>query len=82
MLEQGIVHLPEAAIGGGSFGRLCRMLRVRMYLCQRKIAEHEPQLRPEAPLDFLDDWIRASAVRTLVVAVFNEGEDSFRASPS
>src|SRR5262252_2048837 len=48
------------------------MFGVRVALFQRKVAKDKTQLRSEPALHFLDNRIRASAMRALVVAIFDE----------
>src|SRR5207237_1076746 len=42
-LEQAVVHLPELPLRARRFGRLRRVLGVRMALAQREVTEHEAQ---------------------------------------
>jgi hypothetical protein len=44
-----------------------------MNLCQRKVPVDKPQLLAEMLSQGLDDWMRASAMGTLVITVFHQG---------
>ena len=72
MLEQGIVHFPETSETARALGGFRGMLGVRMHLAEREISEHEPEPCSKALLNLPDDRIRLSAVRTFVVAIFDE----------
>jgi hypothetical protein len=64
-------------------GKLCsfrRRLGPGMHLAQGKIAEHKRKAFSKVLLQFLDHRMRASAVRALVISVFNK--DAFRRSIS
>src|SRR5947209_17237517 len=56
----------------GKLGALGGGLRMGVYFTQRKMPEYEPEIRPEVPLHSLHDRVRKPAVRTLVIAVFDE----------
>src|SRR5207253_11435380 len=56
-------------------GRLGCVLRVRVALPQREVAEHEAQPPPQASLDLIDDRIGTPAVGALEIAVFDRSEE-------
>jgi hypothetical protein len=72
MLEERIVHFPEQPLRPRGLCRFRGVFRMRVDFAKREVSEHKSQLRPESPLQFLHNRVRASAVRTLVIAVFDE----------
>ena len=46
--EQGVVHLPEAALGGGGLGGLGGELRVRVHVVERQVAPDVANVVAEA----------------------------------
>ncbi len=67
VLEQHLVHLPELALGCGSFRCFCSMPGMRMQLRHGKMAKDKAQVRTQLPLDFFHDRIGEAAVGTFVV---------------
>src|ERR1700674_2547996 len=57
MLEEHVVHLPEATLRGGRLGRLRGVTRVRV-LWTWKVAKHEPQLIAQLAPDCLHSGVR------------------------
>src|SRR5215211_1869225 len=72
ILEQPIVHLPEAAPGSGGLGRLRRRLRTRVQVVERHVAEHEPEPVAEALEQRVDHRVGVAAVGALEVGIFHE----------
>src|SRR5258706_2397422 len=66
------MHLPEPAMRSCPLRRLGSAFGIGMHLSQGKIAENEPEIPAKVLLNCLDDRVRQSAGRALVVAVFNE----------
>src|SRR5690242_17104322 len=66
------MDLPEPVMRSCPLRRLGGAFGVGMHLSQGKIAENEPEIPAEVLLNGLDDGVRQSAGRALVVAVFNE----------
>src|SRR6202521_3116015 len=80
LLEESIVHFPELALRAGRLCRLGGILRVRMHLGERHVAEDETQLRTHPFGNGLNHRMYVSAVRALIVAIFNQSDRSvFRA---
>src|SRR5829696_951119 len=71
VLEQDIVHFPEGALRARGLGHFRRMLGVRMNLRERKVPKYKAQLIAEPALHLFHDRIRASAIRTLEIPIFN-----------
>jgi len=71
-LEQPIVHLPELPLCPSCLGHLGGVLRVRVQLREREVAEREPQARSHATPDLFHDGVRLTAVGTLEVAVLDQ----------
>ena len=67
-----VVHLPEPALGGRALGALRGLFGMRVRRRDREVPKHEPEPITQPRLNFLDDGIRRTAVRTLVVAVLDE----------
>src|SRR5262249_48409683 len=72
MFEDGVVHFPEAAMGGGKFGGFCCGFGVGVCFVEGEVAEDEGEFFAEVFLDALDDGIGVAAVGALIVAVFDE----------
>ena len=72
VLEESVVHLPELPLGRSGFGRLGRVLRVRVRVGARRVTEHEAKAVAEAPLQLLHDGVGATAVVALEVTVFDQ----------
>src|SRR6516165_1692065 len=60
------------SLGRGRLGNLRGMLRVRMDLAHREMAECEAELVPERPLQSTDNIQCSAAVRTFEVAIFDQ----------
>ena len=71
-----VVHLPKAIFGSCEFGGFRGSLRIRMNLGEREIAKDKGKVFAEVPLEALHNWIGVAAMRTLVVAVFNQDNGS------
>src|ERR1700722_1616284 len=67
-----IMHLPEQPVRTGKFCGLGGRLRIWVYLSQREMPENEANFRPKVLQYQIDNWIRGSAPRTLLIAVFDE----------
>src|SRR6185437_2963153 len=80
VLEQHVVHRPEALLRAGSLGGLGRGERVRMLGGQREAAKHEAQARAEHLLQRLDRVVGAGAEGTLEVAVLDERDRRAKAA--
>src|SRR5882724_1566975 len=66
------MHLPELAVRSRRLSRLCGKLGMRMHRRERKIAKNKAQPIPKPFLEFFDDGIGLTAIRTFVIAVFHE----------
>src|SRR5256884_9671434 len=77
-LEQAVAHLPELPLRARRLGGLGRVLRVRMALAQREVAEHETQPPSQALPELLDDRVGAPAMGTVVVAVLDQRDGRLR----
>jgi hypothetical protein len=62
----------------GELGGFGGGLGVRMHLAQWKMTKDESELLPESFLQKLNDRMRETAVRTLVVTVLDKGYRRFR----
>src|SRR5258706_5873714 len=71
VLEQQIVHRPEAVLRACRLGRFGGALGVRVHVAQWKVAIHETQLVARGAADVFDHRMRGAAVRTFEVAVFD-----------
>src|SRR3954454_23089369 len=80
VLVEHVVHLPELALGARRLGRLGGGLGARVLGGDRGGAEHEAQPVAHPRLHFLDDRIRGTAVRALVVAVLDQRDRRVRRS--
>src|ERR1700686_5475578 len=72
MLEQDVVHLPEAALRGGSLRGLSGDLRVWGHFVERQVAPDVAHFITERGQQLADDSLRLSAVRALEVAVLEQ----------
>jgi hypothetical protein len=72
LVEETVVQLPEFALDPCRFGRLGRVLGVRVLFAQREVAEHHPQAIAQAPPELLDDRVGHAAERALEVAIFDQ----------
>src|SRR6266567_3186323 len=71
MLKEGVMHLPELPLSGGSFRGLRRMLSVRVDLAQRKVPKDKAQPVPQTSLNLLDDGVSLPTIGTLIITVFH-----------
>src|SRR6266851_7182728 len=71
MLKEGVMHLPELPLTGGSFRRLRGMLSMRVALAQGKVPKDKAQPIPQTSLNLLDDGIGLSTIGTLIITVFH-----------
>src|SRR5260370_2247008 len=72
VLEDQVMHVPELAMLGGKLSRFGGGLCVWMYFSPREVSKDKPQLFSELLLRRFDDRVCMSAVRTLVVAIFDQ----------
>src|SRR5207244_3550416 len=73
------MHLPKLSLRTGSLRGFRGRLGQRMYLRQREMTEDKAKLVLHDLLDFLDDHMGRSAVRTLEVAILDQSHRrSFR----
>ncbi len=72
--EKALVHGPELPLSAGSLRCLRGGLRVRVDLTHREMPKNKAQPRSETRLHFPDNMEGAPAVRTLVIAVFDQGD--------
>src|SRR5260370_41302766 len=72
VLEDQVMHVPELAMLGGKLSRFGGGLCVWMYFSQREVSKDKPQLFSELLLKRFDDRVCMSAVRTFVVAIFDQ----------
>ena len=80
VLEEPVVHLPEAALGGGGLGRLGGERRPRVKVRQGHVAEDEAELVAEALEQLVHDGVGLAAVRALEIAVLDERDGGVRAT--
>src|SRR6266849_2361998 len=73
MLKEGVVHLPELPLTGGSFRGLGGMRSMRVALAQGKVPKDKAQPIPQTSLNLLDDGIGLSTIGTLIIPVFHQG---------
>src|SRR5216683_3299836 len=73
MLKEGVMHLPELSLGGGSFCGLRRMLGMGVALGQGEVPEDKAQPVAQPSLDLLDDGIGLPTIRALIIAVLYQG---------
>src|SRR5713226_6293447 len=71
MLKEGVVHLPELPLTGGSFRGLRGMLSMRVALGQGKVPKDKAQPIPQTSFNLLDDGIGLSTIGTLIITVFH-----------
>src|SRR6266550_988175 len=74
MLEDHVVHLPEAVPGSCCFGCVGGLERMRVDLAQGEVAIGEAEVVAERRLQRLHDGIRRAAERAFVVAVLHHGD--------
>src|SRR5260370_41823260 len=72
VLEDQVMHVPELAMVGGKLSRFGGGLCVWMYFSQREVSKDKPQLFSTLLLERFDDRVCMSAVRTFVVAIFDQ----------
>ena len=72
VLQQGVVHLPEVALGAGGLGRLGGYLGMRMHVGEREVTPDVTQVIAEGDQQLPDHTLGLTAVRALVVAVLEE----------
>ena len=72
VLEQPVVHIPEAALLAGGLGGLRGGRRMGVDVGQGEVTEHEPKAAAEPTLELLQHGVGRAAVRTLEVAVLDE----------
>jgi hypothetical protein len=73
MVEQEVVHLPERALLGRRLGRLRRLLRVRVDVVERQVPPDIGDVA-EVAQQLAHDGLRLAAIRTLEVAVLDDGD--------
>src|SRR3954465_13939563 len=76
MLKEGVMHLPELALDGGSFRGLRGMLSMWVALGQGKVPKDKAQPIPQTSLNLLDDGIGLSTIGALIISVFHQGHRS------
>jgi hypothetical protein len=79
-VEQKVVELPEAALGMGRLSRFRALLRVRVDVTQREVAEYEAKQIRSIALELLDGAVGEPGIRALVVAVKDQGWRRLRAA--
>jgi hypothetical protein len=72
MLEQEVVHRPEATLPTRTLGRFRGAQRVRMDFLQREMAKCESDTLVEAPEHQIDGARRLLAMRTFEIPVFHD----------
>src|SRR5947209_11488631 len=72
MLKEGVMHLPELPLDGGSLCGLRGMLSMRVALGQGKVPKDKAQPIPQTSLNLLDDRIGLSTIGTLIITVFHQ----------
>src|SRR5579859_7712223 len=73
MLKEGVMHLLELLLSGGSFRRLSGMLSMRVALGQGKVPEDKAQPIPQTALNLFDDGIGLPTIGTLIITIFHQG---------
>src|SRR5436305_2326979 len=81
MLKEGVMHLPELLLSGGSFRGLSSMLSMRVYLGQGKVPKDKAQPIAQTSLNLFDDGVRLSTIGTLIITVFHYGHRGVFWSP-
>jgi hypothetical protein len=76
--EEAIVHLPEPALGGSGLRRLRGGRRVGVEVRQRKVAEHEAELRAESLEEVQHHGVGLATVGTLEIAVLDQRHGGVR----
>src|SRR6266566_2144420 len=71
MLKEGVMHLPEFPLDGGSFRGLRGMLSMRVALGQGKVPKDKAQPIPQTSLNLLDYGVSLSTIGTLIIPVFH-----------
>ncbi len=69
---QGIVNLPEFPLQPDGLGDLCRRFGVRVHVGEREVAKDETHRVGEVRAQLFHDWVRLTAVGTLIIAVFDD----------
>src|SRR5260370_10591040 len=72
VLEDQVMHVPELAMVGGKLSRFGGGLCVWMYFSQREVSKDKPQLFSTLLLERFDNRVCISALRTFVVAIFDQ----------
>src|SRR5216684_3223642 len=72
MLKEGVMHLPELPLNGGSFRGFRGMLGMRMALGQGKVPKNKAQPIPQTSLNLFDDGIGLPTIGTLIITVFHQ----------
>jgi len=70
------IQRPELSLCRSSFSSLSSQEGVRMFVCERKMPEHEPKIMTELTLQGLNCLDRVSAKRAFEVAVFYQSDRS------
>jgi hypothetical protein len=70
--EELVVHRPECVLRTGCVGSFRLHLSVRVHVGERQMAPDVAQVVAELPQQFADGDLGLAAVRTLVVAVFDQ----------
>jgi hypothetical protein len=73
ILEEKVMHLPEAALRSGGLRGFCRAFCVGMYLREREMTVSETKAVAQHLLNLFDYFVRLAAMRALEVAVLNYG---------
>ena len=74
MREEHVVHLPEPSLSARRFSSFRCLLRVRVYLHERKVSEHESHLVRQHALNALNGLEREPAVRALIITVLDQSD--------
>jgi hypothetical protein len=72
MLEEGVMHLPELAVGRRGLGRFRRVLGMGVDVAQGEVPVDETQLVTQLALQSLDDMVGKATVRALVIGVLDQ----------
>lgn len=73
VLEQHIMHRPEAVLQGGGFRGFRCELGMRMFLDQGKMSVHEPEMVGQSPPQSTDEIVRLPRVGAFEIGVGNNG---------